>query len=76
MFFNIALEEPEPITTYRSDLPPSLVSFLDRILAREPANRFQSTQPAWEELLASVGLQVSDVAAIHRRMFDQFQEMP
>jgi serine/threonine protein kinase len=75
LIFKIALEEPEPITTYRDDLPPSLISFLDRILAPQPANRFQSTQLAREELLASVGLRNSDVAAIHHTMFSQFQEM-
>ena len=74
LIFNIALEKPQPITTHRSDLPPSLVSFLDRILAREPAERFPSTQLAHEQLLASVGLRESDVAAIHRGMFDQFQQ--
>jgi serine/threonine protein kinase len=74
LIFSIALEEPQPITTHRSDLPPSLVSFVDRILAREPAHRCQSTQLAYEELLASVGLRDSDVAAIHRRMFNQFQD--
>ena len=41
--------------------------------SREPAHRFQSTPWAYEELLASVGLRNSDVAAIHRRMFNQFQ---
>ena len=75
LIFSIALEEPEPITTHRSDLPPSLIAFLDRILAPEPANRFQSTQLAREELLASAGLRNSDVAAIHRRMFSQLQAM-
>ena len=75
LIFSIALEEPEPITTHRGDLPPSLIAFLDRMLAPEPANRFPSTQLAREALLASVGLRNSDVAAIHRGMFSQLQEM-
>ena len=75
LIFKIALEEPEPIINHRSDLPPSLVSFLDRILAREPVNRFQSTPLAYEELLASVGLRNNDVATIYRRMFDELQQM-
>jgi serine/threonine protein kinase len=76
LIFSIALEKPEPITTHRSDLPAPLVSFLDRILAPEPANRFQSTQLTREKLLASVGLRNSDVAAIHSMVFSQLQDMP
>ena len=75
LVFNIALEEPEPITTHRSDLPPPLVSFLDRILAPEPANRFRSTRLAYGELLASVGLRSGDIAATHRGMFSQFHKV-
>ena len=76
LIFSIALEKPEPITTHRSDLPAPLVSFLDRMLAPEPANRFQSTQLAREKLLASVGLRNSDVAAIRSTVFSQLQDMP
>jgi serine/threonine protein kinase len=76
LIFSIALEKPEPITAHRSDLPAPLVSFLDRILAPEPTNRFQSTRLAREELLASVGLRSSDVVATHRRMFSQLQDTP
>jgi serine/threonine protein kinase len=75
LIFSIALDEPEPVTTHRSDLPPSLVSFLDRMLAREPAERFGSTRSAYEELLASAGLRSGDVAEIHRGMLTQFQEI-
>ena len=75
LIFSIALEEPEPITAHRSDLPPRLVSFLDRMLAPDPASRFQSTQLAREELLTSVGLRNSNVVAIHRRVFSQLQDV-
>ena len=75
LIFSIALEKPDPITTYRRDLPASLVSLLDRMLAPESANRFQSTPLARERLLASVGLRSSDVAAIHGTVFSQVQEM-
>ena len=75
LIFKIALEDPDPITEFRSDLPSSLVAFLSRVLAREPTGRFSSTQLAREELLASVGLRNNDVATIHRRMFDELQQM-
>jgi serine/threonine protein kinase len=74
MVLKIALEEPEPITRYRQDLPPGLVAFLDRVLAREPAKRFSSTRLAREALLASMGLHTSDLPVIHRQMFDDFGE--
>jgi serine/threonine-protein kinase len=76
LIFKIAAEEPEPITRYRGDLPSSLVSFLDRTLARDPAQRFQSTRLAYETLLASVGLRSDDLAAIHRRMFAELVRRP
>jgi len=75
LIFKIVLEDPDPITEFRSDLPSSLVAFLSRVLAREPTGRFSSTQLAREELLASVGLRNNDVATIHRRMFDELQQM-
>jgi serine/threonine protein kinase len=72
----IALEEPEPVTQHREDLPPGLVAFLDRALAREPAERFASARLAREALLASAGLQSSDLPAIHRQMFEAFGQSP
>ncbi len=68
----IALEEPEPITRHREDLPPGLVAFLDRALAREPAERFSSTRLAREALLSGVGLRTSDLPTIHRQIFQEF----
>lgn len=65
----IALEEPEPITRHRDDLAPGLVAVLDRLLAREPAERFTSARQAREALLSSVGLRPGDLPAIHRQMF-------
>lgn len=70
----IALEDPEPITLHRQDLPPGLVAFRDRALAREPADRFSSTRLAREALLASVGLRTSDLPAVHRQMFNDLRE--
>ena len=34
--------EPPPITNYRSDTPPELVSVIGRMLAKSPAERYQS----------------------------------
>ena len=69
LIFKIASEAPEPVTKYRNDLPLSLVAFLERILAHEPAERFSSTRMAYEELLTSVGLQSHNVPMIYREMF-------
>jgi serine/threonine-protein kinase len=69
LIFSIALEEPEPITHHRSDLPPALVSCLDRMLARDPGHRCPSAQSAYEELLESVGLQSHDLVPIHLGLF-------
>jgi serine/threonine protein kinase len=73
LLFAIALEEPEPITNHRRDLPSALVSFLDRMLARESGSRFQSARLAYGELLASVGLQGGDLAAAHGEMFSELR---
>jgi serine/threonine protein kinase len=69
LIFKIALQEPDPITRYRTDLPQSLVSLLGRMLARQPDNRFQSTQLAYEELLKVAELKEQDVSAIHRELY-------
>jgi serine/threonine protein kinase len=74
LIFSIALEEPEPITHHRSDLPPPLVSYLDRLLARDPAQRCPSAQSAYEELLESVGLRNNDLVPVHRGMFQELQQ--
>ncbi len=68
LLFKIAVEEPRPITDYRVDLPELLVLFLERILARESDRRFSSTAVAHGELLASLGLQHDDVAAIYAQI--------
>lgn len=46
-------EPPTPITTYRADLPEPLVRLLmDKLLARKPADRFQTGTEAAEALRA------------------------
>jgi serine/threonine-protein kinase len=41
---------PTPIVQYRTDVPPSFRMFLERMIAREPARRFQSAEAALEAL--------------------------
>src|SRR6185312_5207454 len=38
---NIDLRPPKPIETYRSDVPPGIVDVLRRMMAKDPAERFQ-----------------------------------
>lgn len=45
--------EPTPIRSYRKDVPESLIAVIDRILAKDPARRFQTPS----ELLAALGQQ-------------------
>jgi serine/threonine-protein kinase len=71
LIFNIALEEPKPVTHYRSNLPPTLVSCLHCLLEREPARRFSPTQCARNALLTSVGMRDVDLAAIHQEIYDK-----
>lgn len=73
LIFKIAIEAPEPVTKYRRDLPPALVAFLNRVLAREPTERFSSTQLAYEDLLTSVGWQSNEVLTMHRQMFNRLK---
>jgi len=68
LIYKIIIEEPEPIKNHRQDLPLPLVNFLERILAKEPINRFSSTSLAYHELLASVGLKNSDVLPVYSNM--------
>ena len=42
LMFKIANEAPRDILSVRPDLPPSLVAFLERALAKDPQERFQT----------------------------------
>jgi serine/threonine-protein kinase len=42
LMFRIANEEPVPIQTIRGDVPACLVSVLEVVLSKQPANRFES----------------------------------
>jgi serine/threonine protein kinase len=67
LLFQIALEDPEPITTYRADLPRPLVRFSKRVLARDPASRPPSARAAYEELLTSAEMSEADIPKYYRR---------
>lgn len=73
LIFKIALEEPDPITKYRNDLPQPLVLFLEQMLARQPVHRFQSAQKAYEELLSIADLQERDVSEVHRELYNSLR---
>jgi serine/threonine protein kinase len=35
-------EKPKPISDFRPDAPPELIAIIDRMIAKQPANRFQT----------------------------------
>ncbi len=45
-------KEPAPLTTFRSDLPPELVHIVGRMMAKDPAQRFQTPDEVAKALLA------------------------
>ncbi|HEX3150639.1 MAG TPA: protein kinase [Gemmataceae bacterium] len=58
-----AEQSPRPIVEMRKDIPPDLARVLDRMLAKDPARRFQT--PA--DVAAALAPFISDVAASNRR---------
>src|SRR4029450_11515506 len=42
VFFQVLEHEPAPVTEWDADLPPVLVPFLVRALAKDPAKRYQN----------------------------------
>ncbi|MFN9368966.1 MAG: serine/threonine-protein kinase [Planctomycetia bacterium] len=46
----IATERPLPVRSHRDDIPPQLEAWLDRLLARDPADRFASAAAALDAL--------------------------
>jgi len=69
LIFKIATEVPDPISKHRRNLPQSIISFFNCMIAREPENRFQSTQLAAKELLACANLLERDIANIHCELY-------
>src|SRR5262249_47756371 len=45
-------KEPAPLTAFRNDLPPELVQVVGRMMAKDPAQRFQTPGEAARALLA------------------------
>ncbi|MBX9580580.1 MAG: protein kinase [Gemmataceae bacterium] len=45
---------PPPITAHRPDLPPAVVRVLDRLLAKDPRDRFQTPRDAADALAAAL----------------------
>ncbi|MHB2017990.1 MAG: hypothetical protein ACYCW6_13650 [Candidatus Xenobia bacterium] len=52
MLVRLACGDADPITTYRPDLLANLVAWVDRLLRRDPAQRFKSADAASRDLLA------------------------
>jgi eukaryotic-like serine/threonine-protein kinase len=50
MMYSIVNEEPEPIEKCRSDLPATLVNVIQRMLEKDPADRFQTAADLVSEL--------------------------
>lgn len=46
----LATEEPTPLSTFRADLSPKLVSLVSRMMAKDPAERFASAADVAEAL--------------------------
>lgn len=43
-------KEPKPITAYRHDVPPAVVAVIQKMMAKDPANRYQSPRELAEAL--------------------------
>lgn len=58
-------KEPPPLTAFRSDLPPELVQIVARMMAKDPAERFQTPDEVAKALLVfrKAGLTPADLVA-------------
>jgi TolB-like protein len=54
-FHAVVYEEPEPAGRLRPDLPDGLVGIIDRCLAKDPADRYQTAESVFAELAALTG---------------------
>jgi serine/threonine-protein kinase len=75
LLFQIAMEEPEPVTQHRKDLPAELVGCLERMLAREPTDRFESASRARSALLAGVDLEEGAIGEVQRGVFERLRAL-
>jgi serine/threonine-protein kinase len=55
LMFKIASEPPTDITSINPNIPPGLVAFLDRAMAKNPDERFQSGEEFAQALRAALG---------------------
>ena len=67
----IANQKPTPIGEHRSDLPRPVASVLERMMAREPGDRFPSAGEARGALLSAVGIEAHALPQTHRRMWQR-----
>lgn len=42
--------EPKPISTFRSDVPPEIIAIVDRMMKKDPAQRYQTPAELMQEL--------------------------
>ena len=62
---------PEPMRRHRGDVPPSLVATLDRMLAKDPAQRYQAAADVSRALVEALPSAAHDriKAPLRRRLF-------
>jgi serine/threonine-protein kinase len=59
-----ATATPVPIRRLRSDVPPALAAVLDRMLAKDPADRFQTAEEASQALVAALPTAARDAVRV------------
>jgi serine/threonine protein kinase/Tfp pilus assembly protein PilF len=73
IMYAIVNEEPEPLSTYRQDVPELLIKILDRLLQKNPAERYQHISDMlsdFEPLLKETGIVgIKTKSAITKRIF-------
>ena len=61
-----ATADPVPVRRLRSDVPPPLSDLIDRLLAKDPAERFQTAEEVSRALVAAVPTAVRDSVRVRR----------
>jgi serine/threonine-protein kinase len=56
-------QPPEPLTTFRPDLPPDLIALVHRLMAKDPAERYQSAKDVLRDLARVHKARSSDLTA-------------